>query len=477
MANKKEENIKKPEKKVNKSVNVNNKTKNKSSSSNFTTNKTVKEKRATVRQNQSKQKVKTVDIKIVDNEIKNRLKKSDDNIEINKNKNLNNNINFSLFEVILMIIITILTCILVGYFVMPDTNNVKNGQEVDREVETFLEQYNYILDNYYGEIDKQQLINDAIKGMFSSLDDYSEVINQESNSFTITLQGEYEGVGIEIANDIYGNIVIVNVYEKTPAYKAGIRSNDIIIKFNGIDLNGRSTTELVEMIASTNEMQLTILREGKEITFNVKRERIVLESVKSKMLDNNIGYIDVDVFAANTKEQFEKALTELENNNMESLIIDLRDNTGGHLSVVEEMLYLFLDKNHIIYQTEDKNGIEKTYSKGTKDKEYKIVVLQNGLSASASEIMAAALSEELGSYIIGNTSFGKGTVQTLKGVNEDIQYKFTTKRWLTPKGNWVNGVGIKPDLEVILSEKYYENPTIDNDNQLQSAIDYLNNNI
>ena len=126
----------------------------------------------------------------------------------------------------------------------------------------------------------------------------------------------------------------------------------------------------------------------------------------------------------------------------------------------------FLNKNHIIYQTEDKNGVEVTYSKGKKDKDYKIVILQNSLSASASEIMAAALSEELNAYIIGNTSFGKGTVQTLKDVNSDLQYKVTTKRWLTPKGNWVNGVGVKVDLEVVLNEEYYQNPTFDNDNQL-----------
>lgn len=419
---------------------------------------------------------KTIDIKLVDNEIENKLeqikeKKSDDL----KTKS-NTNKEFSLFEVILMIIITILTCILVGYFLKPDNkDDVKNDNNIaDNEIKTFLEQYNYILDNYYGDIDKKQLINDAIEGMFSSLDDYSQVIDQESNSFTITLQGEYEGVGIVIANDIYGNIVIQEVYENTPAYKSGIRANDVLIKFNEESLSGKTTSELVAMIAAANEMNLTVLRDEKEITVTVKREKIVLESVKHQMLKNNIGYIDVDIFAANTTEQFEKALVELENKNMKSLIIDLRDNTGGHLSVVENMLYLFLDNTHIIYQTEDKNGVEKTYSNGTNDKEYKIVILQNGFSASASEIMAAALNEELGAYIIGNTSFGKGTVQTLKDVNGDIQYKFTTKRWLTPKGNWVNGVGVKPNMEVILSEEYYNEPTLENDNQLNAAIDYLN---
>lgn len=475
MANNKKENEQQPTKKVSKSSTSSNTNRKAQSKSKKTVNKnsTTKTKSNALNKIKTNKKVKTVDINVVDKEIKSKLGNNKTKVNIMNNDNSKNS-SFSLLEVILMIIITILTCTLVGYFVMPDTNVNVNNQKLDKEVQTFLEQYNYILDNYYGDIDKQQLINDAIKGMFSSLDDYSEVIDEDSNSFTITLQGEYEGVGIEIANDVYGNIIILNVYENTPAYKAGIRANDVLIRFNDIDLNGKTTTELVGMIASGSEMSLTVLRNDKEITVNVKREKIILESVKSKMLENKIGYIDIDIFAANTKEQFEKALNDLEKNNMKSLIIDLRDNTGGHLSAVEEMLYLLLDKNHVIYQTEDKNGTEKTYSKGTKDKEYKIVILQNGLSASASEIMAAALSEELDSYIIGNTSFGKGTVQTLKDVNEDFQYKFTTKRWLTPKGNWINGVGIKPDLEVILSEKYYENPTMNNDNQLKAAIDYLN---
>lgn len=424
---------------------------------------------------------KVIDIEVVDESIKNKLKKIDLDKSVHSESDFKETspkeLNFSLFEVILLIIITILSCILIGYFLISNSNDNNNSNEneiADQSVQKFLEQYNYILENYYGDIDKEQLIKDAIEGMFSSLDAYSEVIDQESNTFTITLKGEYEGVGIVIANDMLGNIVIQDVYKDTPAYKAGLQANDVIIKFNDTSLNNIATSQLVDMIASANEMQLTIMRNEQQIVVSLKREKIVLQSVNYEMLENKIGYISVDIFASNTKEQFEKALNDLESQNMQSLIIDLRNNTGGHLSTVEKMLYLFLDKSHVIYQMEDKSGIEKFYSKGKEDKKYKIVILQNGLSASASEIMTAALSEELGAYIIGNKSFGKGTVQTLKDVDGDIQYKFTTKRWLTPKGIWVNEVGIEPNLEVNLSEEYYQNPIFDNDTQLKSAIDYLN---
>ena len=158
---------------------------------------------------------------------------------------------------------------------------------------------------------------------------------------------------------------------------------------------------------------------------------------------------------------------------MKSVRISLRGNSGGHLSSVRNMLSLFLNDTHVIYQTENDKGIEKVYSTGTKDKEYKIVILQDLGSASASEVMASSLREQLGAYIVGNTSFGKGTVQTLRKVEGIGEYKVTTMKWLTSNGNWIDSNGITPDLEVSLTEDYYNNPISENDNQLQAAINYL----
>ena len=163
----------------------------------------------------------------------------------------------------------------------------------------------------------------------------------------------------------------------------------------------------------------------------------------------------------------------LEKQNIDSLIIDVRENTGGHLTTAVSLLSNFLDSKHVIYQIEKDNKTTKYYSKGKVQKKYPIVVLQNENSASASELLSAALKEEYGATIVGKTSFGKGTVQEVVSLSNGDTYKFTTKKWLTPKGNWIHKKGIAPDIEVNLSEKYQENPVEENDNQLQAAIDYL----
>jgi carboxyl-terminal processing protease len=183
--------------------------------------------------------------------------------------------------------------------------------------------------------------------------------------------------------------------------------------------------------------------------------------------------MNVSIFAANTYKQFKEELEKLEKDKIDSLIIDLRGNGGGHLSSVTNMISLFLDSSHVIYQTQTKKETEKTYSTGNVTKKYKIVLLCDDQSASASEVMMGALKDEYKATIIGTTSFGKGTVQELLTLPSDTQYKLTTKKWLTPNGTWVNGIGIKPDIEIKLSDEYIKNPSKENDNQLQEAIKYL----
>ena len=413
---------------------------------------------------------KKVDIDIVSEKItKPKVKK----VEIEEK--IIDNQKYSSFELVLIFVICALIFSLVGYFIGKKAD-LSNGDysTATKEIQKFIEEYNYILENYYGDIDKDELISNAIKGMVSSLDEYSQFVDEDSNNFSITLAGEYEGLGVGITMTTDNEIIISSIYPNSPAEKAGLNIYDVITKFNDESVEGLSTSDLVDKISNTDNIKLTILRDTEELTFDLKKEKVVIESVHSEMKENNIGYIKVDIFANNTYSQFQKALTKLENDGMESLIIDLRGNSGGHLLAVENMLSLFMNDTHVIYQTEDKNGIEKIYSTGNKDKTYKIVILQNLGSASASEVMATSLREQLGAYIIGNTSYGKGTVQNLQTISGVGQYKVTTKKWLTSNGEWINEVGVKPDLEISLTEDYYKNPTLENDAQYQAAIKYLN---
>lgn len=418
----------------------------------------------------SKKSTKKTQTEIVDNVTNDNLNKESKPVEVNKD-NLKKN---GLFELIVTIVLAILLLLLVGYFVDRESNfKDDNYLTANKEIQKFIEEYNYILENYYGDIDKDELILSAIKGMLSSLDEYSQFIDTTSNNTDITLEGEYVGVGIGVVNDAVGNIIISQIYPNSPALEAGIQVNDVIVKFNDESLKNTTTTELVEKIDKVDNMKLTILRDEEEIEFELEKSKIILQSVEYEMKDNNIGYIKVDIFAKNTNQQFAEALKKLENQGLNGLIIDLRNNSGGHLSSVKDMISLFLDSNHVIYQIEDKDSVEKVYSSGNKDAEYQIVILQNLNSASASEVMASALHEQLGAYIIGNTSYGKGTVQRLQTVSDIGQYKLTVEKWLTSNGDWIDGVGIKPDLELSLSDDYKKDPILANDNQYQAAIDYL----
>ena len=386
----------------------------------------------------------------------------------------NNSKKQGLFELIVTIVLVILMLLLVGYFV-DRKSNFKDSDYLtaNKEIQKFIEEYNYILENYYTDVDKDELILNAIKGMLSSLDEYSQFLDTTSNNTDITLEGEYIGVGVGVANDLAGNIVVSQIYPNSPALQSGIQVNDIIKEFNGESLENVTTTSLVNKINKVDKMKLTILRNQEEFEVELEKTKIILQSVHYEMKDNNIGYIKVDIFAKNTNQQFKEALQSLEEQEMKGLIIDLRNNSGGHLSSVKDMISLFLDNSHVIYQIEDKNGIEKVYSTGNKDAEYQIVVLQNLNSASASEVMASALQEQLGAYIIGNISYGKGTVQRLQTVSDIGKYKLTVEKWLTSHGKWIDGVGISPDLEITLSDEYRKNPTLENDNQYQAALEYL----
>lgn len=416
--------------------------------------------------------------------------KSRKNILSSKTKE-SNSINFyktdgtklGMLEVSFMMLVICIVGVFIGYII--GNKNIKTIKYVspNKKLNEFIETYNYILDNYYGveEITEDQILNSAIEGLLNSFGDPNTtyMTEVESNNFNIQLKGDYQGLGVEISNELEtGNIVIVSIFKDSPADKSGLKPGDMILKIDDIDVSKKESSYFSKYISESTNTTFNILikRENEEMNIIVNKENIVLKSVASKIFEKNnkkIGYIYLSIFAENSYSQFKSELENLEQKGIDSLILDLRSNTGGHLSSAHNILNLFLDSDKIVYKTEDKKGIETFYSNGNKDKKYKIVILVNELTASSSEIVTAGLKENLDSIVVGKTTYGKGTVQELRTISTGAQYKFTIKKWLTPKENFIHGVGIKPDYEIDLDDNYIKNPTDENDNQLQKAIEIL----
>ena len=399
------------------------------------------------------------------------------------NKKSKKNETFTVKEVVILLVITCMANATIFFFM--NIGEKESSLSYNDTVKEILESYNYIKDNYYGDIDEKDLINGAIKGMTEALgDNYSSFIDDnQSDTYDVLLVGEYTGVGIQISQLIGGNeIVISAVFDNSPALKAGLEVGDVVKSINGISTDGMNTSDIGNYIKNGNitNFDIVVTRNGEEKSFKVERGPIVIDSVTSEMFEREgkkIGYIRIDVFALNTDEQFEENLKKLESEWMNSLIIDVRGNTGGHLSSVTNIISEFLDSSKIIYRTSTKTKEEIKYSKGNTAKEYEIILLVDGQSASASEVLASALKESYGAKLLGTKTFGKGTVQEMQEIESTGKnYKITTKKWLTPNGNWINGIGITPDYEVELNTKYYENPIRENDNQLNEALKLLSNN-
>ena len=346
--------------------------------------------------------------------------------------------------------------------------------------DSLYETYDTIMSEYYKDVDSDKLIEGAINGMLESLDDEHTMYfdKKSKEEFDSELSGNYYGIGAQIQLTSDETIKITKVFDDSPAKKAGLKEEDVFVSVDGTSVKGKSATEVANMLKSDSVKTSTIVvkRNDKELTFKVTKENITLFSVSSEMLDNNgknVGYLSVSIFGQKTYSQFKDALTKLEKQDMDSLIIDLRGNTGGYLSTVTNMLEEFIDKGNVIYQIQSSSGVKQYKTVKASEKKYKIVVLIDGGSASASEIMSAAMKEVYGATLVGQTTYGKGTVQTTKNLSNGSMIKYTIEKWLTPSGKNIDKEGIKPDYEVELGDSYKNNPTKENDAQLQKALDLL----
>lgn len=391
---------------------------------------------------------------------------------------MQNNKGFNLLSVIIIICVTsIISAITAGIIV---TNNYglsyKNITE-DSSLSEFLKTYSNIVDNYYEDIDKDEMLDSAINAMLNYLgDNYTTYLNKDqTKELEERLAGSYEGIGISILGK-----TITNVSKDSPAEKAGLQVSDEFLTVNGTDvssLTDEASTIISTLIKSSDnkEAKIVIKRAEEELEFTVKIESIPISAISYKLLDNNIGYLKINIFSRPLTDQVKHALKELENNGMNRLIIDLRDNSGGFLDSAETTASIFLEKGKLIYSLEDKKDKEDYYDKTTESKKYPIAVIINNNSASSSEILAAALKDSYGATLIGEKSFGKGKVQQTIDLSSGAMAKYTSAKWLRPNGECIDGVGLIPDYEIQLAYEYDENgneiSTIDT--QLNKAIEVI----
>ena len=391
-------------------------------------------------------------------------------------------IKLAILAVVSMIIGSVITIAIKDFDVAKVNTNktVVSYSKTKKGFDSLYETYDTIMSEYYKDVDSDKLIEGAINGMLESLDDEHTMYfdKKSKEEFDSELSGNYYGIGAQIQLTSDETIKITKVFDDSPAKKAGLKEEDVFVSVDGTSVKGKSATEVANMLKSDSVKTSTIVvkRNDKELTFKVTKENITLFSVSSEMLDNNgknVGYLSVSIFGQKTYSQFKDALTKLEKQDMDSLIIDLRGNTGGYLSTVTNMLEEFIDKGNVIYQIQSSSGVKQYKTVKASDKNYKIVVLIDGGSASASEIMSAAMKEVYGATLVGQTTYGKGTVQTTKDLSNGSMIKYTIEKWLTPSGKNIDKEGIKPDYEVELGDSYKNNPTKENDAQLQKALDLL----
>lgn len=353
----------------------------------------------------------------------------------------------------------------------------KNYLAVTKDLKKVVDTYYAIVDNYYGELDRDKLIDGAVEGMISSVGDtftsYSDI--DSTSSFDETINGSYEGIGCTVATLEDGTISVIDMFEDSPSYKAGLKVGDVITKVDGESYEGKSSTDISNYVKNSGKSKivLTVKRDNEEKDISINLSKVEIPHVSGKVIEQDskkIGYIKISLFASNSYKQFKNKLDELEKSNIDDLIIDVRDNSGGYLSSVTDICNLFLDKGKVIYQLEDSKGKVKKKDTTKEKRKYDIVVLINGGSASASEILASAIKESYGGDIVGTNSYGKGTVQQTKKLLDGSMIKYTTQKWLTPDGNSINEVGVTPTKVVELNKEYFNNHTTENDNQLQEAI-------
>ena len=349
-----------------------------------------------------------------------------------------------------------------------------SGQVSENDVSAKLDLLNSLIDQYYlyeGEVDEDALAEGIYSGYTAALGDpYTEYYDREETAALMeSTSGEFSGIGATMTQNTDGpGAVITAVYEGSPAAEAGLQAGDVISKVDGNDVSGMDLDSIVSLIKGEKgtEVKITVLRYGQEIETAAVRDIIQMQTVDSVMIDDQVGYISVSEFDDVTYDQFKSALDSLEAQGMAGLVIDLRNNPGGNLDTVTDMLKLLLPEGPIVSIT-DKNGdTEEITCDGSNEFTKPLAVLVNQYSASASEVFCGAVQDYGIGSIVGVTTFGKGVVQQLMDLGDGTCLKVTIAEYYTPSGRSINGIGVEPDVEV---EYVYDAENPEADNQLETA--------
>ena len=367
--------------------------------------------------------------------------------------------------------------ILLILFFVNQASSAENN--IYKKIDLFGEVLDKINKQYVDEINQSEAMDSAINGLLQSLDPYSSYMSPEVfNEMQTETSGEFGGLGIEVGMES-GVVKVISPIDDTPAPNAGIKAGDYIVKINKTQVQGKSLSEAVDLMRGPvgSEIELTIRRKGerKALTFNIVREIIQIQSVKSDLLEKNIGYLRLTSFNENSSEQVKKKIKDLEKDkNIKAYILDLRNNPGGLLSQAIKISDFFLDNGEIVSTKSRKDSENRKWfaKKGDLTNGKTLVVLINYGSASASEIVAGALKDHKRAILLGENSYGKGSVQSIIPLKNDGAIRLTVAKYYLPSGKSISEVGVSPDIEVTEKSEEFRIKT-ETDNQLSYAIKLL----
>ena len=379
-----------------------------------------------------------------------------------------------MIRVKIVIFFILLNLFLVKNFLFASEENIYD------KIDLFGEVLNKINKEYVEEIDQSEAMDAAINGVLQSLDPYSAYMSPESfENMQTETSGEFGGLGIEVSMEA-GVVKVISPLDDSPAYEAGVKAGDYIVKINNIQVQGKTLNEAVEIMRGPvgSDIEITVRRKGvkKALVFNITRKIIKVRSVKSKIIDNNIGYIRLTAFNENSSNQIKKKINEFnKNENIEKFILDLRNNPGGLLSQAIKITDFFLSSGEIVStKSRQENENRKWFAQAGDilNGETLVVLINNG-SASASEIVAGALKDHKRAILVGENSYGKGSVQSIIPLRNKGAIRLTISKYYLPSGESISEVGVSPDIVVAEDNDNFRIDT-DSDNQLTYAIKLLN---